>query len=96
MLCSWQPLEIGTAYVFKENDNSALEMYGSPGGTFLLLLITYYLLLITYHLLLTAYYLLLITYHIIPCNSRRIRKLVVVIVVVVVVVREKVVVKVVV
>ena len=36
-------------------------LYGSPGGTFLL--ITYYLLLITYHLLLITYYLLLTTYH---------------------------------
>ena len=36
-------------------------LYGSPGGTFLL--ITYYLLLITYHLLLITYYLLLITYY---------------------------------
>ena len=48
----------------------ALESYGSPGGTFLLisyhlLLTTYYLSLITYYLLLSTYYLLLITYHII-------------------------------
>ena len=45
-------------------------MYGSPGGTFLLityhlLLTTYYLSLITYYLSLITYYLLLITYHII-------------------------------
>ena len=50
-------------------------MYGSPGGTFLLittealeghfylLLITYYLILITYYLLLTTYHLLLTTYY---------------------------------
>ena len=45
-------------------------LYGSPGGTFLLityhlLLTTYYLSLITYYLSLTTYHLLLITYHII-------------------------------
>ena len=45
-------------------------IYGSPGGTFLLityqlLLTTYNLSLITYNLLLITYYLLLITYHII-------------------------------
>ena len=43
-------------------------LYGSPGGTILLisyhlLLITYHLLLITYHLLLTTYYL---SYHFSP------------------------------
>ena len=37
------------------------NIYGSPGGTFLL--ITYYLLLITYQLLLITYYLSLITYY---------------------------------
>ena len=46
-----------------------VQIYGSPGGTFLLityhlLLTTYYLSLITYYLLLTTYHLLLITYHI--------------------------------
>ena len=47
---------------------SRVDLYGSPGGTFLLityylLLITYYLSLITYYLLLITYYLLLITYY---------------------------------
>ena len=37
------------------------RMYGSPGGTFLL--ITYHLLLTTYYLSLITYYLLLITYY---------------------------------
>ena len=37
------------------------KMYGSPGGTFLL--ITYHLSLITYYLLLITYYLSLITYY---------------------------------
>ena len=41
-------------------DQNAL-IYGSPGGTFLL--ITYYLSLITYYLSLITYYLLLTTYH---------------------------------
>ena len=70
-------------------------LYGSPGGTFLLityhlLLTTYYLSLITYNLLLITYYLLLITYHIIynPNNGGKLHctfpvKVVVVVVVVV-------------
>ena len=37
------------------------DLYGSPGGTFLL--ITYHLLLTTYYLSLITYYLLLITYY---------------------------------
>ena len=52
------------------------QIYGSPGGTFLLityylLLITYYLLLITYYLSLITYYLLLIISYINPCNGMK-------------------------
>ena len=43
------------------SDKCAFEIYGSPGGTFLL--ITYHLLLTTYYLSLITYYLLLITYY---------------------------------
>ena len=46
-------------------------LYGSPGGTFLL--ISYQLILTTYYLSLITYYLLLITYNIIyhPYNGEK-------------------------
>ena len=58
--CSdWFILDSATESLSKHCGHTG--MYGSPGGTFLL--ITYYLLLITYHLLLITYYLSLITYY---------------------------------